>query len=183
MMLRWPNQADSCSEQESRLIGISLGIVYATAFMKWLIEKNVLHGLGRDRRSFGVFPCTGTTRRPASTRCMTFNMPGKMCSSLFSQAKKTVKTKEAIGLFGASLLHLPLLPLAPFFIVTVWAWAANDDRLRRRSHLDSVWAEEHVPRHVGHHLAKIRMQTGASRGRWRIGSWEPASRSSARPPG
>ena len=70
-------------------------------------RKNVLHGPGRDKRSFGVFHCTSTTRRPASTRCMAFNMPGKMCSSLFSQAKKTFKTKESNGLFGASLLHLP----------------------------------------------------------------------------
>jgi hypothetical protein len=61
------------------------------------------------------------------------------------------------------------LPLVPFFTVTVWACAANDDRVCRRAHLDSVWAEDHVSWHVDHHQAKIRMQTGASRGRWRMG--------------
>jgi sterol desaturase/sphingolipid hydroxylase (fatty acid hydroxylase superfamily) len=64
------------------------------------------------------------------------------------------QVKEAAALLAASVLHAPLLPVAPFFTLTVWACAANYYRVHRRSHLDPAWAERHLPWHVDHHMSR-----------------------------
>ena len=69
-------------------------------------------------------------------------------------SQNTAKTEEAIFLIGASLLHLPLPPLAPFSPSRCGPARGFPPRVHRRSNLDSVWGKVHMPWHVDHHLAK-----------------------------
>jgi|GEM_PF-390228 len=135
------------------MIGIPLGIVYANAF-EWVIHKHLLHGLGRNKKSFWAFHWHEHHKKARKHDMHDDQYAGRNVFVAILKGDQTAKTKEAVGLIAASALHLPLLPIAPFFTVTVWACAANYYRVHRRSHLDPVWAEEHVPWHVDHHMGK-----------------------------
>ncbi len=135
------------------MIGIPLGIVYANAF-EWVIHKYLLHGLGRNKASHWSFHWHEHHKKARKEDMIDDQYTGKNVFIAILRGDQTAKTKEAKGLIGASLLHLPLLPVAPFFTVTVWACAANYYRVHRRAHLDPVWAEQHLPWHVDHHMGK-----------------------------
>jgi sterol desaturase/sphingolipid hydroxylase (fatty acid hydroxylase superfamily) len=134
------------------MIGIPLGILYTNA-TEWLVHKHLLHGLGRNKDSFWAFHWHDhhkTSRRHEMR-------DDKYTHSLWSRLRAgdvNSQVKEAAALLGAALLHAPLLPVAPFFTLTVWACAANYYRVHRKSHLDPQWAAQHVPWHVDHHLAR-----------------------------
>ena len=134
------------------MIGIPLGIVYSNAF-EWVIHKYVLHGWGRDKNSFWSFHWHEHHKKARKNNMIDDQYNGSLCSSLL-RGDGTAKNKEAIGLALASLAHLPLLPVAPFFTLTVWACAANYYRVHKKSHMDPAWAKEHLPWHVDHHMGK-----------------------------
>ena len=62
--------------------------------------------------------------------------------------------KEAWALIGASAAVSPLLPVAPFFVGTLWYSAANYYRVHKRSHQDPDWARHHLPWHYDHHMGR-----------------------------
>lgn len=126
------------------MLGIPLGFLYANA-TEWLIHKYVLHGLGKNKKSFWSFHW-----HEHHNKSRRFDMVDDQ------YATRTwgwnAKTKEMLGLTVGALAHLPLLPVAPFFTLTVWACAANYYRVHRRAHLDPEWAREHLPWHFDHHM-------------------------------
>jgi sterol desaturase/sphingolipid hydroxylase (fatty acid hydroxylase superfamily) len=126
------------------MIGIPIGLIYSNAG-EWLIHKYVLHGLGRRKKSFWSFHWH--EHHKASRR-------NAMRDEAYDRPLRgwNAQTKEAVAIFGVALAHLPLLPVAPFFVGTVWYSAVHYHRVHRRAHLDPVWAEEHLPWHVDHHL-------------------------------
>lgn len=135
------------------MIGIPVGIVYANAF-EWLIHRYVLHGLGRDKKSFWSFHWHEHHKKARKQEMHDEQYEGDNVIVAILRGDQTAKTKEAVGLLAASALHLPLLPVAPLFTVTVWASALNYYRVHKKSHIDPVWAEEHLPWHVDHHMGK-----------------------------
>lgn len=134
------------------MIGIPLGIVYSNTF-EWVIHKYVLHGWGRDKKSFWSFHWHEHHKKARKNDMVDDQYNGSLLSSIMKR-EVNAKNKEAIGLILASLAHLPLMPVAPFFTLTVWACAANYYRVHRRAHLDPAWAKEHLPWHVDHHMGK-----------------------------
>ena len=134
------------------MIGIPLGIVYANAF-EWLIHKHLLHGAGRNKKSFWAFHWHEHHKKARKNDMVDDQYHGSVIASLL-KGEWNARTKEAVGLMAASALHAPLLPVAPFFTLTVWASAANYYRVHRKSHLDPAWAKEHLPWHVDHHMGK-----------------------------
>ena len=64
------------------------------------------------------------------------------------------KSKETAALTVVVAAHLPLAPIAPFFVATVAYSAWRYYTLHRRSHLDVAWAKEHLPWHYDHHMGK-----------------------------
>lgn len=127
------------------MIGIPLGLVYANAG-EWLVHKYVLHGLGRKRSSFFSFHWLEHHR---VSRLQGFYDPDYE-RPLFGWH---AESKEAVALVGAAALHLPLLPIAPFFTATVWYSTWNYYRVHKRAHLDPEWARAHLPWHYDHHMA------------------------------
>jgi hypothetical protein len=129
------------------MIGIPLGWLYSNAG-EWLVHKYVLHGLGKNKNSFWSFHWHEHHRE---SRRHDMVDPG--CKRPVFRAWDA-QTKEAVALLGVAAAHLPLLPLAPFFTSTVWFCTWRYYRLHRKAHLDPVWAREHLPWHVDHHLGR-----------------------------
>jgi sterol desaturase/sphingolipid hydroxylase (fatty acid hydroxylase superfamily) len=126
------------------MIGIPLGLAYANAG-EWLIHKHILHGLGKRRGSFWSFHWHEHHR---AARKYDHYDPDYRRSLLGWNAQ----TKEAIGLVGLGLLHLPLFPVAPFFTGTLCYSLVNYYRVHKRAHLDPTWARAKLPWHYDHHM-------------------------------
>lgn len=127
------------------MIGIPLGLLYSNAG-EWFIHKYILHGLGKDKKNFWSFHWHEhhAASRKHDQRDPNYERP--LFRSWNAQAK------EAVGLIGLAAAHLPLLPVAPFFTMTVWYSGINYYRVHKRSHLDPEWGKKHLPWHVDHHL-------------------------------
>ena len=128
------------------MIGIPLGLLYANAG-EWVIHKYILHGLGRRKSSFWSFHWH-EHHRAARQHQMVDDAYARPLSGWNAQ------TKEAAALALTALAHLPLLPVAPFFVGAAWYAMANYYRVHRRAHLDPAWAAAHLPWHADHHLGK-----------------------------
>lgn len=126
------------------MIGIPVGLLYANAG-EWLIHKYVLHGRGKHRRSFWSFHFHEHHRH---ARAHDFFDPDYERPPLGWHAQG----KELLALAGAAALHLPLLPVAPFFTGAVLYSIARYYRVHKRAHLDPAWAREHLPWHYDHHM-------------------------------
>ncbi len=127
------------------MIGIPLGLLYANA-VEWVVHKHVLHGLGKDRKSFWAFHWHehhGNVRKNDHID-PTYERP--LLGGWHAQSK------EALALALATAAHLPLAPVAPFFTATLVYSAVDYYRKHKRSHQDPTWAREHLPWHVDHHL-------------------------------
>lgn len=128
------------------MIGIPIGLVYANAG-EWFLHKYVLHGLGKNKKSFWAFHWHDHHR--ASRR--NDMVDPEYLRSVF---RWSPKAKEALSLVGLAVVHAPLLPVAPFFTLTVLASIANYYRVHSRAHRDPAWARAHLRWHVDHHLGK-----------------------------
>jgi len=126
------------------VIGIPLGLAYANAF-EWVVHKYVLHGAGRDPKSYWSFHWLEHHR---VVRLNGFEDP----SYERSVVGKHAQGKEALGLLLGTAAHLPLAPVAPFFVGTVVYSAWNYYRKHKRSHREPEWAREHLPWHYDHHM-------------------------------
>lgn len=127
------------------MLGIPVAMVTANA-MEWVIHKYLLHGRGRDRASFWAFHWHehhGECRRND-------HIDVNYDKSVFGW---NAQGKEAISLLGGGLLFLPLFPVAPFFVGTMWGWGVYYHHVHRKSHRDPDWAREHLPWHYDHHMA------------------------------
>jgi sterol desaturase/sphingolipid hydroxylase (fatty acid hydroxylase superfamily) len=128
------------------MIGIPLGLIYANAG-EWLLHKHMLHGLGKDRKNFWSFHWHEHHRE---------SRKHDMFDPQYVRPLLTwsPQGKEAAALVAAGLVHLPLLPVAPFFTLTVYWSAWRYYKVHKRAHLDRRWAKEHVPWHYDHHMGK-----------------------------
>lgn len=128
------------------MIGIPLALAYTNAG-EWLIHKYILHGLGKDKRSFWSFHWHDHHQ---NARKLDMYDP-QYTRSLLGWGPET---KEVVALLGAAVVHLPLLPIAPFFTGTVLYRAYRYYKIHKKAHLDSNWARENVPWHVDHHMGR-----------------------------
>ena len=128
------------------MIGIPIGLAYCNVG-EWLIHKHILHGLGKNRRSFWSFHWHDH-HRSARAHGM---VDEQYTRSLLSWEPQT---KEVVALLGLAAAHLPLLPVAPFFTGTVLYGCLHYYRVHKRAHLDTEWAREHLPWHWDHHMGQ-----------------------------
>src|SRR5689334_1643150 len=126
------------------MIGIPVGLLYVNAG-EWALHKYVLHGLGKNPKSFWSFHWHDHHR--ASRR--NGMIDPEYQRSVF---RWSPKAKEAVSLLGLALVHLPLLPVAPFFTATVIGSIANYYRVHSKAHQDPEWARRKLRWHVDHHL-------------------------------
>ena len=125
------------------MLGIPLGLLAANA-TEWVVHKHILHGLGRDKESVWAFHWHehhrnvrkhGHYDEAYDTHPFRLNGQGKEVAAIVA---------------GAAILT-PLLPVAPFFVGTMWYSAVNYYTKHKRSHLDPEWAREKLPWHCAWH--------------------------------
>lgn len=127
-------------------IQVLVATVYANLF-EWLWHKHVYHGLGKKKKSWfsGHWRDHHRVVRKSKGFDLSYN------NRLFVGKDPTL---EAVQLFVAASLHLPLLPLAPAFVATLYFHALMYFVLHRKSHLDPEWAKKYLPWHYDHHMGK-----------------------------
>ena len=102
--------------------------MYANAF-EWAFHKYVLHGLGKNKNSIWAFHLREHHREARRNGMVD---PGYQKSVWHWNAQG----KEAAALVAGGVAVLPLLPVAPYFVVTVVACAVNYYRVHKKAHLD-----------------------------------------------
>ncbi len=140
------------------MIGIPLGLAWSAAG-EWWIHKYVLHGQGKNRESFWSFHWhehhKNVRRNEHRDECYERPLLG-----WHSQGK------EALALLGLAAAHAPLLPVAPWFTLTVWWRVLHYHRVHKKSHLDVAWARENLPWHFDHHMGKDQDQNWCVTNPW-----------------
>lgn len=126
------------------MIGIPMGLIVVNA-TEWALHKYVQHGFGKDRSSFWGFHWNEHHR---IVRKMGYYDPGYERPLTGWHAQ----TKEVAALVGGGLLVAPLLPVAPFFVATLWWSGYRYYTLHKRSHMDPEWGRKHLPWHYDHHM-------------------------------
>ena len=126
------------------MIGIPVGWAYAHV-LEWGLHKHLMHKVGKRRGSFWSFHFHEHHR---SSRMNQFH------DAIYEDHpfKWNGAGKELFGLGLLSLAHLPLLPVAPFFVATVAVSGVEYYRVHKRSHNDPDWARENLPWHYDHHM-------------------------------
>lgn len=126
------------------MFGIPIAILASNA-TEWVMHKYVLHGLGRKKGTFWSFHWH---EHHKAARREAFRDADYDRSPFGWHAQG----KEVLGLVGIAAAITPLLPAAPFFVVTSWACTYRYYYLHRRAHRDPAWAREHLPWHYDHHM-------------------------------
>ena len=126
------------------MFGIPLALLYANA-AEWAIHKYVLHGLGKNKESYWSFHWHEHHRNARKSGGYDADYEDLPFSN-------SPQGKEALGLAGLALVHLPLFPIAPFFTATVVYSTIDYYRKHKLSHLDPAWARENLPWHYDHHM-------------------------------
>jgi hypothetical protein len=128
------------------MIGIPLGLIYANAG-EWFFHKHALHGLGKDRKSFWSFHW-----HDHHAKARKHDMFDDQYLGDFRQWNP--QTKELAALVASAVAIVPLFPVAPFFVGTVWWSAAHYYQVHKRAHLDVEWARTNLPWHYDHHMGR-----------------------------
>ncbi len=126
------------------MFGFVLGLLYANAG-EWIIHKYVLHGLGRKKSSVWSYHWHEHHRHARRYE----HLDEDYERSVFQW---NAQGKEALGITVLALVHLPLLPVAPFFVGAVEYSALRYYRVHKRAHRDANWARENLPWHYDHHM-------------------------------
>lgn len=127
------------------MIGIPLGLLYANV-VEASFHRYVLHGLGKNPKSFWAFHWNEHHRE---VRRAAFHDHHYLTRPFFGWH---AQTKERLGAVVGLLLHLPLAPVAPFFVGTLAVCSAWFVATHRHAHIDPAWARKHVPWHYDHHM-------------------------------
>ncbi len=126
------------------MLGIPIGLITANA-TEWAFHKYVQHGFGKRRDSFWGFHWNEHHR---AARRHGFEDPGYRRFPVGRHAQG----REVAALVGAGAAITPLLPVAPFFVATLWWSGWRYYHLHKKAHLDPEWAREHLPWHYDHHM-------------------------------
>jgi len=117
----------------------------ASNITEWAVHKYVLHGLGKKKTNWWAFHWHdhhGSARRHG-------NADDDYLKPFYAAKPRL---KEAAALVGLAAVHLPLLPIAPFYTGTVLWRIVHYYRVHKKSHVDIAWAREHLPWHFDHHM-------------------------------
>ena len=152
------------------MLGIPIGLAYAN-LSEWAIHKYVLHGLGKKPGSFWSFHWHEHHRAARAHNHHDPSYEQSLLRSLRASppapdappkglrerlvARVTglnAQAKEAVALMAGAALIVPLAPVAPFFVGTVWYSQLNYYRQHKRAHLDPAWARANLPWHYDHHM-------------------------------
>lgn len=126
------------------MLGIPLGLLTANA-TEWVMHKYVLHGMGKKQGTFWAFHFH---EHHKEVRKHGYYDPNYERFPLGLHAQG----KETWALIATSVALIPLFPVAPFFVGTLWYCAGNYYRVHKHSHNNPEWGQKNVPWHYDHHM-------------------------------
>lgn len=126
------------------MIGIPVALALSNA-AEWVVHKYVLHRMGAKKGTFWSFHWH---EHHKNSRSHDFVDPDYERSALAWNAQG----KELAGIVGMLALITPLLPVAPFFVLTSYYTGYHYYVSHKRAHQDPDWAREHLPWHYDHHM-------------------------------
>jgi len=130
------------------MLGIPIGLALANAG-EWAFHKYVLHGLGKNPKSFWAFHWHEHHRASRKNDHVDPHYHDPLWKSIRSW---NGQGKEAVALSAGAVAMAPLFPVAPFMVGAFWYSMVNYYRKHKRAHLDPEWAREHLPWHYDHHM-------------------------------
>lgn len=125
------------------MIGIPLGLITANA-TEWVMHKYVLHGMGKNKRSFWRFHLS---EHHKNARKYDYIDPSYSRFPLGNHAQG----KEAWALLGLCDCYTAVAARA-LFVGTLYYSAWNYYSKHKKSHQDAEWAKQHIPWHYDHHM-------------------------------
>jgi hypothetical protein len=128
------------------MIGIPLGLAYSN-MMEWVLHKYMLHGRGRDKRSFWSFHWHEHHREARKHHMF----DPQYVRSIFTWSPQG---KEVAALIAGGVVTGLVFPVAPFFTLTAWACQVRYYQKHKRAHLDLKWVKENMPWHYDHHMGR-----------------------------
>ena len=128
------------------MLGFILGILYAN-LMEWVIHKYILHGLGKNKKSFFAFH---------------WNEHHNVCrKNQFMDESYTTchpfegsRLKESVGLLGLVVAHLSVGFISLGFMSALVLYSGAYITLHRYSHVNPTWGKKYMPWHWDHHMGK-----------------------------
>lgn len=127
------------------LLEVVAGLAAANV-VEWVVHKYVLHDMGKKKGSFWSYHWHEHHR---NSRKHDF-YDDSYNQGFFSGSR----LKENVGIFGLALIQTPLIFIAPWYVVTTWAYAVAYLWAHRKSHLDVEWGKKWLPWHYDHHMGK-----------------------------
>ena len=121
------------------------GVLYAT-LLEWLIHKYILHGLGKNKKSYWAFHWHEHHKECKKNGGLDPNYGN---SPLHPSLKK-----EIMGINLLILLHTPLILFFPVFYFTLVICALIYIWVHWKAHQDIECAKKHVTWHNDHHMGK-----------------------------
>jgi hypothetical protein len=126
------------------MLGFPLGLLYANG-LEWASHRFLQHQLGKKKGSFWSFHWHEHHRN--ARRHAHYD-----ADYLRSRIGRHAQGRETAMVALACLAHVPLLPIAPFFVLGAWTYAGYSYHVHKRAHLDPEWAKQNVPWHYEHHM-------------------------------
>lgn len=130
------------------MIGIPLGLLVGNA-TEWFTHKYVLHNMGKKKNSFWKFHWSEHHKTARKNDFYDKDYEKPLLESIIQM---NAQGKEALALIGASIVHLPLFPIFPFYTSTLWYCAWNYYRKHKKAHLNPEWAKKNLSWHYAHHM-------------------------------
>jgi sterol desaturase/sphingolipid hydroxylase (fatty acid hydroxylase superfamily) len=126
------------------IIGMQLllGFFYGQC-LEWFLHKNLLHHIGKKRGS--IFSYHFHNHHKASRQNLFYDR------SYEGEGEGVYKEVRDLSLL--SLIHLPIIFLAPAFLFGAAIQAILYYVLHRQSHLNPEWCKQYLPWHYDHHMA------------------------------
>ena len=126
------------------ILSIPLAIVYSQ-ISEWVIHKYILHGLGKNRKSFWSFH---------------WHAHHKNCRKHgnydedYLDGIQGPPLREKVGLFLLVMLHSPLVLYMPLFFITLVYCAFRYYKIHKYAHLQPIWGKLFLRWHYDHHMGK-----------------------------
>jgi sterol desaturase/sphingolipid hydroxylase (fatty acid hydroxylase superfamily) len=136
------------------MLGIPLALA-VFGYGEWATHRYLLHQLGRDKRSRFAFHFHTHHQSVRRNGGYDPDYEGPVWST-------PTQAREAIGLLAVGVAHLPLLPVAPWYVLTTWYCLHKYRRDHRRAHLDPEWGRKHLTHHYDHHMGDQNTNWGVS---------------------
>lgn len=127
------------------IIQLLVGILWAN-IIEWVAHKYLLHGLGKNKKSFFTFHWSDHHRISRKL--------GMLDPSYLEGPFTRLRWREVCGILALMLVHVPFAVCFPYFTAATWFYAVLYLYLHKRCHIHTEWCKKYMPWHYRHHCGR-----------------------------